>query len=419
MARKSTRLNEIISLLENEERIEDIEMLEPDVVFIQRITDNASLIIDERVNGYVLHSVESVLLLVIFGIIANCNTFTDIYIFGCLHFEWLSKYIRFENGMPSLATIKRVISFINSKELENMLVESVKTFNDDNKPIYQLGLFKIEDIKTTDGKVANSSGRKNSKNGKIQKTNAMSIYSVKNSICEATEFIGDKTNEIPTCPELLKRINIKNSIIVFDALNTQTETIKYIFEEGAYYVAPIKGNHKILYEELTDYFSDEEFVNIIKEKNYKKEIEKRNGEADIREYGFTNDVDWIYNRSQWSGLKSVGYVKRTYKNEQGKIVNDIRFYISNLYAEHIDIIAMAIRNEWQIENSLHYYLDTVFKEDNSTAFIQNTQKNLNIIRKFCLALLKNYKQKTKLSMNSIRLLISMNFEKEITKILSY
>ena len=94
----------------------------------------------------------------------------------------------------------------------------------------------------------------------------MSIYSVKNSICEATEFIGDKTNEIPTCPELLKRINIKNSIIVFDALNTQTETIKYIFEEGAYYVAPIKGNHKILYEELTDYFSDEEFVNIIKEK---------------------------------------------------------------------------------------------------------------------------------------------------------
>lgn len=78
----------------------------------------------------------------------------------------------------------------------------------------------------------------------------------------------------------------------------------------------------------------------------------------------------------------------------------------------------SIRSEWSIENNLHYYLDTVFDEDSSTAFIQNTQKNLNIIRKIALALLKNYKQKTKLSMNSIRFLINTNFEKEISKILS-
>lgn len=64
------------------------------------------MIVDERINGYVLHSVESILLLVIFAIIAKSNSFTEIYIFGCSHFEWLSKYIEFENGMPSLSTIK-------------------------------------------------------------------------------------------------------------------------------------------------------------------------------------------------------------------------------------------------------------------------------------------------------------------------
>ena len=87
-------------------------------------------------------------------------------------------------------------------------------------------------------------------------------------------------------------------------------------------------------------------------------------------------------------------------------------------AEHIDIISYSIRGEWAIENNLHYFLDTVFNEDSSTAFVQNTQKNLNIIRKFALALLKNYKEKTKLSMNSIRFLLNTNFEKEIIKILS-
>lgn len=418
MARKSKILEEITNLNGLAEKIDDIETLEPDVIFIQKINDNAMMIVDERINGYVLHSVESILLLVIFAVIAKSNSFTEIYIFGCSHFEWLSKYIEFENGMPSLSTIKRVISFINPKELESILVDAVKKFNDNNKPLYQLGLFKIEDIKTIDGKTANASGRKKSKNGEISKMNTMSAYSVKNKICECTEFIEDKTNEIPTCPKLLERLNIKNNIVTFDALNTKKETIEYIFNNDGYYVAPIKGNHKTLYEELCDYFNDEEFFNKVKKDNYIKTIEKRNGDAEIREYGFTNDIEWIYNKSEWLGLKSVGFAKRTYKNFQDKTVSDIRFYISNLNATFIDIISKSIRSEWSIENNLHYYLDTVFEEDSSTAFIQNTQKNLNIIRKFALALLKNYKQKTKLSMNSIRFLINTNFEKEISKILS-
>lgn len=420
MARKSELLENIIKLSDLMEKVdeEEIEKLEPDVAFIERINDNAMMIVDERVSGYVLHSVESILLLVIFAIIANSNTFTEMYIFGCTHFEWLSKYIYFENGMPSLSTIKRVISFINPKELENILMESVRTFNNNNAPIYQLGMFKINDIKTTDGKAANASSRNSSKDGKIAKMNAMSIYSVKQQICEATEFIEEKTNEIPTCPKLLQRVNVKDCIIVFDALNTQKETIDYIFSHGGYYVAPIKENHKTLYDDICNYFKDEEFIRQIKNEHYIKNIEKRNGDADIREYGFINNTEWIYNKSKWTGLKSIGFVKRTYKNKKGETVNDTRYYISNLSAECIDIISKAIRSEWNIENNLHWYLDTVFKEDESTAFVRNTQKNLNIIRKFALALLKNYKEKTKLSMNSIRFMISGSFEKTISDILT-
>ena len=59
----------------------------------------------------------------------------------------------------------------------------------------------------------------------------------------------------------------------------------------------------------------------------------------------------------------------------------------------------------------------VFMEDNNKTFLQNSQKNLNIIRKFCLGLLKVYKEKTKLSLNSIRHIISMNFEKNIIDII--
>ena len=56
-------------------------------------------------------------------------------------------------------------------------------------------------------------------------------------------------------------------------------------------------------------------------------------------------------------------------------------------------------------------------DDKNSCFVENTQKNLNILRKFCLSILKVFKKKTKLSMNNIRFNISMDFEYEIEKIL--
>ena len=44
------------------------------------------------------------------------------------HYKWLDKYIHLENGLPSLSTIKRVIGFINPKQLEEVCVNAFKEF---------------------------------------------------------------------------------------------------------------------------------------------------------------------------------------------------------------------------------------------------------------------------------------------------
>ena len=267
-----------------------------------------------------------------------------------------------------------------------------------------------------DGKTVNSSDREQSKDGKINKMNAMSLYSLKNEYCEATEFINKKTNEIPTGIELLKRVNVKNCLITFDAMSTQTKTIDYIATNEAYYVAPVKGNQKSLEENIRDYFEDEELRKKAKKENYLKIVEKAHGTAETRECIFVNDVDWIAFKDNCKGLKSIGIMIRTYEKE-GNEVKDIRYYISNIGAENIQLLYSAIRGEWKIENQLHYYLDMAFEEDKSKSFIENSQKNLNIIRKFCLGILKMFKEKRKLSMNSLRFCISMDFENEINQII--
>jgi hypothetical protein len=62
----------------------------------------------------------------------------------------------------------------------------LRDFLNNNEPLYRNQYFVIEDIKSMDGKTANSSDRVSSKDGKIAKTNAMSLYSLKNDCCEAT-----------------------------------------------------------------------------------------------------------------------------------------------------------------------------------------------------------------------------------------
>ena len=277
------------------------------------------------------------------------------------HSAWLDKHIKFDLCLPSLSTIKRVIAMISPKKLEIILNETLKQYLYKNTNYYSDDDINVKDLKLMDGKVANSSDRKNSKDGKITKTNAMSLYSVTQETCEATEFIVEKTNEIPTSLELLKRVNIENCIIVFDAVNTQIKTIEYITKNHGFYVASVKGNQPTLEENIQLFLADEH--NYKKEigKNYYKITEKNHGTVETREYLFSNDIDWLYQKG-----------------------------------------------EWQIENGLHLYLDMVFLEDKNKCFLENSQKNLNIIYKYVLALLKRYKAQTKLSMNMIRLNISMN-----------
>ena len=234
MARKSKELEEIIEMFNEDERIDEdeIEKIDFEKEFILDLESRANLLTDKRQNENIIHSVESILLLVIFAVMANCNTFVQIYLFMCKHTDWLLKYIMFDSGLPSLSTIKRVIGMINPRELEEI---SLKVFLKQNKEYYYKDInYTIKDMKPMDGKTANSSDRNSSKDGKITKTNAMSICSIKDDICEATEFIEDKTNEIPTGIELLKRVDIKDCIILFDAMSTQTKTIEYISTKKKY-----------------------------------------------------------------------------------------------------------------------------------------------------------------------------------------
>jgi len=70
-----------------------------------------------------------------------------------------------------------------------------------------------------------------------------------------SKVIDSKTNEIPTAQEVLSAMQLKGTLVSFDALNTQTKTIAIIAEQKGDYIGALKENQQKFFEEVRLYFS--------------------------------------------------------------------------------------------------------------------------------------------------------------------
>ena len=80
----------------------------------------------------------------------------------------------------------------------------------------------------------------------------------------------------------------------------------------------------------------------------------------------------------------------------------------------------AIRNHWNVEDKLHWYLDFTFKEDKNTMINKRVLKNLQLVNKFCLAILNKIKPFYKnISLRRIRNIARMDYENKMVENICY
>lgn len=228
----------------------------------------------------------------------------------------------------------------------------------------------------------------------------VSAWSKKDGFCLGQKTVEKKSNEITAIPELLERLQIKGQIITIDALGTQTAIVETIKRKRADYVLALKGDQGTLHEEVKEYFAEEDFLERIKASgNYKKTQEKAYGQIEQREYYQTEDIKWMEQKDEWKGLKSLVMEKKAIKKE-GKKQIDYRYFISSL-KEDIETASRAVRGHWSIE-SMHWHLDVTFREDANTTLDKVAAQNQNIIRKWCLSILKMAELSIKMKPLSLR-----------------
>jgi predicted transposase YbfD/YdcC len=99
----------------------------------------------------------------------------------------------------------------------------------------------------------------------------------------------------------------------------------------------------------------------------------------------TQDLDWLYQRSEWQGLASLVMVVRRWEDKGGS-QTEKRYYISSL-RESPERLATLIRRHWSIENELHWHLDVTLGEDASQVGPE-ANENLRVARLTALEMLR-------------------------------
>lgn len=371
-----------------------------EIVGIEELIEELQEIEDYREPWKVKHKIGDVIAISLFATLARCDDVKEVYFWAEANEEVLRKYLELPNGVPGYDTIRRVLALVEPTMLDNLLQKW-------NELQQNSEAEKLRKILAIDGKTQRGNGTEE------QKPNHIVSAVDEDGICFGQEVVDEKSNEIKAIPKLLRRLNVKGHIITIDAMGTQTEIAKLIIEKGADYVLGLKGNQGTLHNDVKLYFADKD---LLSKSNYTSKTEKARGGIEKWEYWVTTDVAWLLQLENWSGLKSIGMTRNTI-TRKGKTTVEDRFFINSLDDGDVNTFARSVRGHWVVE-SFHWHLDVTFKEDSCQVIDKRAALNLNILRKFAMAILKNVETGKRDSMKTKRFKVLLNPIKMLEMILS-
>ena len=417
MSKKSTKLEALHDLFE-ENNIQ-VDLIEGNGAIIEAVKKNAGAIQDYRHQSYVRHPLVSIVMIVFFAVLANADEWAEIETFAKKKEKWLREHLDLPYGIPTDDTYRIVMGNIDTGHFfritVKLLIEAVDSML---ACAGGGGKFHERSITSIDGKVSRGSARKEGADGEVKALQTLNVYSGDHGICLGQRFIEEKTNEIPAAQEVLRLMDLKGTIVTADAMNCQKDTAAAVINAGGDYVLALKGNQQLFYEEVKGYFDTDMLEELCGEAgHYRKTVDKGHGGTAVREYYITEDIQWFSEIKKWKKLKSIGMVHKALKKTDGGQTEEYRYYICSIGAD-AEEFERAARGHWGVENSLHWQLDFTFGDDKNTSMAKTCAKNLQVMKKVALSILRLVRDSYKISMKRIRYDLSLDFENGIEKMLS-
>lgn len=375
------------------------------------------------------HELDEVLTCIVAGYVTGHITLRRSLGWCRRHVKWLQKCgLTLKNGIASLSTVSRLLTSIDEELFLFVFIQWI------------CEIVQTEGVHlAVDGKAVKAAAEK----VKGQRAPMLlNVVDAATGLVLAHLPIPDKQSEITNIPELLKYLNIQESIITTDALGTQTSVMKEVIRQGGHFVMMVKRNQPSSYEEIIRMFeaieqdrehmkTDPAYQSRYPEFNQKYDekscFEKNRDRYEYRDYRIINNPACVSKtKKEWPFLKSVGYVEQTriclVRDEKGNdITPDLETFLregsirqpspckGDEETDDIQIVGIVSdmemnaedmgkckREHWSVENRLHHVLDDTFREDRSPA--KRSRNNLALIRKFAYNILRLAQIQNKLTL---------------------
>jgi len=303
---------------------------------------------DPRQRGKVTYPLDEVLLLCLLAVLAGAETIVDIARFGGKKLELLRRFRPFRDGTPSHDHLGDILATLDAEQFQRCFVAWVAAVTGATAAVIAI-----------DGKTSRRSYQK--KGGKAP-IHMVSAFAARQRLVLGQVKVAEKSNEIIAIPKLLEMLAIEGAIVTIDAMGCQRDIAQKIIDKKADYVLALKGNQGSLREDVELFVVEQKAAGFKDTKISRDEtVDGDHGRIETRTTTVIHDVAWLQKRHDWPGLKAVVIVDST-REIGDKIERETRFYITSLVLL-ANLLGPIVRSHWAVENSLHWVMDMIFRDD--------------------------------------------------------
>jgi predicted transposase YbfD/YdcC len=334
---------------------------------------------DKRKPKGLRYRLETILVLMVLAKICGEDNPSGIAEWAKHRTEFLCEALKLERKtMPHHSTYRRIAEeVICVEELEHMLSEMWNTKR----------FFGRQVLLAIDGKVLRGT-LDEEQNGVY----LLAAYLPGEGLVLLEVEITGKGSEIPAAPKLLKSIDLREKVVMGDAMHTQREVSIQIVEAGGDYIWLAKGNQPQIEEDIRLWFEPDPAPlpgqsYIPKDFETTQTVNKGHGRLEQRTLTTSSQLqDFL----DWPYLQQVFKLERKFTSLQtGQVQEQVVYGFTSLSRDEIapPHLLSLLRSYWGIENGLHYRRDVTLHEDHTRMTKPNAGRVMACLNNLVLNLL--------------------------------
>jgi predicted transposase YbfD/YdcC len=325
------------------------------------------------------HDLSEILFIALAGMLCGAQGFVDIALFGEAKEPLLRQFLILKHGIPSHDTFSRVFRLLDPEAFETCFLRFVATFG------AALGQSRPSGVVAIDGK---------SLRGAYEKGQAYMPRLMVSAFAAETRMTLAQTeapagNEVAGALRLLELLSLKGCIVTTDALHCHKRMAEGVRNAKADYVFAVKGNQSALVKDVAEILDavgpDHPVAETIDQAHDRTERRKATVVAAPR----------LASKHSFVGLTAVGRIE-AWRTLNGVTTHRMRQFILSKRLLAAKLLSV-VREHWLIENGEHWPLDVVFDEDLARTRKDNGPRNLAVLRRMTLNILRAHPDKGSLA----------------------